>query len=43
MDKHLTPIAAIIAGICILLFPIVANYVLAIYLILTGVLALSKR
>lgn len=43
MNKHLTPVASIIAGICILLFPLLANYVVAIYLILTGVLALSKR
>lgn len=39
MNKHITPLVSIIAGI----FPALLNYVVAIYLILTGVLAYSKR
>ncbi|WP_081891534.1 DUF3096 domain-containing protein [Verrucomicrobium sp. BvORR106] len=37
------PIVSIIAGICVLIFPALLNYVVGIYLILTGVLALSGR
>jgi uncharacterized membrane protein HdeD (DUF308 family) len=43
MNKHLTPLVSIIAGVCVLVFPALLNYVVAIYLILTGVLAYSKR
>lgn len=42
MSPLLTPIVSIIAGICVLIFPQLLNYVVAIYLILTGVLALAK-
>jgi hypothetical protein len=42
MSANLTPIMSIIAGICVLIFPQLLNYVVAIYLILTGVLALMK-
>ncbi|GAA5137915.1 MAG: DUF3096 domain-containing protein [Verrucomicrobiota bacterium] len=42
MSPHLTPIVSIVAGICVLIFPHLLNYVVAIYLILTGVLALAK-
>ncbi|MGV3661928.1 MAG: DUF3096 domain-containing protein [Prosthecobacter sp.] len=42
MNKHLTPLVSIIAGICVLIFPALLNYVVAIYLILTGVLAYQK-
>ena len=41
--KNLNPIVSIIAGICVLLFPALLNYVVGIYLILAGVLALSHR
>lgn len=41
--KHLNPIVSIIAGVCVLAFPALLNYVVGIYLILTGVLALSHR
>jgi hypothetical protein len=34
------PIAALIAGVLILLFPRILNYVVAIYLIVIGVLGL---
>ncbi len=43
MNKHLTPLVSIIAGICVLIFPALLNYVVAIYLILTGVLAYAKK
>jgi hypothetical protein len=37
--EHLQPIISIIAGILILIFPRLLNYVVAIFLILTGILA----
>lgn len=42
-SKLLTPVVSIIAGICVLAFPALLNYVVGIYLIVTGVLALSSR
>ncbi len=42
MPKNLSPLVSIIAGICVLIFPALLNYVVAIYLILTGVLAFQK-
>ena len=36
----LGPITAIIAGIIILIYPRILNYVVAIYLILTGLIAI---
>lgn len=42
MPRHLSPVISIIAGICVLIFPALLNYVVAIYLILTGVLGLQK-
>jgi hypothetical protein len=38
---HLQPIVAIIAGVLILIWPRLLNYVVAIYLILTGILGLG--
>ena len=38
---HLQPIVALIAGVLILLMPRILNYVVAIYLIVTGVLGLG--
>jgi hypothetical protein len=38
---HLQPIVAILAGIIILLVPRILNYVIAIYLIVTGLLGLG--
>ena len=38
---HIRPIVAIIAGVLILIWPRVLNYVVAIYLILTGILGLG--
>jgi uncharacterized membrane protein HdeD (DUF308 family) len=37
--EHLQPIISIIAGILILIFPRLLNYVVAIFLILSGILA----
>jgi hypothetical protein len=39
----LSPLAALIAGILILMMPRLLNYVVAIYLILVGVLGLVGR
>jgi hypothetical protein len=38
----LQPIAALIAGILILIMPRLLNYIVAIYLIVTGVLGLAR-
>ncbi len=38
---HLQPLVALVAGILILLIPRILNYVVAIYLILTGILGLG--
>lgn len=42
MDIHpsLSPIVSLIAGIIILIFPTILNYVIAIYLILIGIMGL---
>lgn len=42
MNKNLTPLMSVIAGICVLIFPALLNYVVGIYLILTGLLAFQK-
>ncbi len=39
--EHLSPIAALIAGILILILPSLLNYVVAIYLIVTGLIGLN--
>ncbi len=38
---HLQPLAALIAGVLILLLPRILNYVVAIYLIVSGALGLG--
>ena len=38
---HLQPIVALIAGVVILLVPRILNYIVAIYLIVTGVIGLG--
>jgi hypothetical protein len=38
---HIQPIVALIAGVLILLMPRILNYVVAIYLIVTGVMGLG--
>jgi hypothetical protein len=39
---HVTPLVALIAGILILIFPRVLNYVVAIYLIIVGLIGLNN-
>jgi hypothetical protein len=39
--SHLQPIVSLLAGILILIIPHLLNYVVAIYLILTGIIGLG--
>jgi len=39
--SHLQPVAALIAGILILVIPRLLNYIVAIYLIIIGILGLA--
>ena len=41
MSTHLSPIMAIVIGILILIFPRFLNYLIAIYLIVTGLIGLG--
>ncbi len=41
MTLYFSPIIALLAGILILIFPRMLNYVVAIYLIIVGILGLS--
>ncbi len=43
MHPMLSPILSIVAGILILIYPRILNYVVAIYLILSGVMELFNR
>jgi hypothetical protein len=38
---HLAPIVALLAGILILIMPRLLNYIVAIYLIVTGIIGLG--
>jgi hypothetical protein len=38
---HLQPLVALVAGVLILLVPRILNYVVAIYLIVTGIIGLG--
>jgi hypothetical protein len=40
---HIGPVAALVAGILILLMPRLLNYIVAIYLIVVGILGLVGR
>ncbi|KAB2832793.1 MAG: DUF3096 domain-containing protein [Candidatus Dadabacteria bacterium] len=40
LNLQLTPIVSLIAGVLILIFPKILNYVIAIYLIVIGILGL---
>ena len=42
MQPYIQPIVALVAGILILVQPKLLNYVIAIYLIIVGVLGLSR-
>ena len=39
---HVTPLVALIAGILILIFPRLLNYVVALYLIIIGLIGLNN-
>jgi len=39
-NPHITPIISLIAGILILVYPRILNYVVAIYLIIIGLMGL---
>jgi len=41
--QHLGPVAALIAGILILIMPRLLNYIIALYLIITGIAGLLGR
>jgi Protein of unknown function (DUF3096) len=41
--SHLQPVAALIAGILILVIPRLLNYIVAIYLIIIGILGLAHK
>ena len=41
--SHLQPIAALIAGILILIMPRLLNYIVAIYLIVIGIIGLAHK
>ena len=41
--QHLGPVAALIAGVLILLMPKLLNYIIALYLIVTGLVGLFGR
>ena len=43
MHPILSPVISIVAGILVLIYPKILNYVVAIYLILFGILALVSR
>jgi hypothetical protein len=41
--SHLQPVAALIAGILILVIPRLLNYIVAIYLIIIGIIGLAQK
>ncbi|GAB3646172.1 DUF3096 domain-containing protein [Ramlibacter alkalitolerans] len=41
--QHLGPVAALIAGVLILIMPKLLNYIIALYLIITGLAGLLGR
>ncbi len=43
LNLELTPIVSLVAGVLILIFPRVLNYVIAIYMIVIGILGLVGR
>ena len=43
MPNLIHPIVAIIAGIIVLIYPKILNYVVGIYLVLTGILSLVAK
>lgn len=43
ITAHIGPVAALVAGVLILLMPKLLNYIVAVYLIVIGVLGLMGR
>ncbi|HKB53849.1 MAG TPA: DUF3096 domain-containing protein [Ramlibacter sp.] len=43
IDAHIGPVAALVAGILILLIPRLLNYIVAIYLIVIGAIGLFGK
>ncbi len=43
ITAHIGPVAALVAGVLILLMPRLLNYIVAVYLIVIGVLGLMGR
>jgi hypothetical protein len=41
MHPYINPIVALLAGILILIFPALLNYIVAIYLIIIGIIGLA--
>ena len=41
ISPHLSPVVSIIAGVLILIMPRLLNYIVAIYLIVTGIIGLG--
>jgi len=41
--SHLQPVAALIAGILILVIPRLLNFIVAIYLIIIGIIGLAQK
>jgi hypothetical protein len=41
--SHIQPLVALLAGILILVMPRLLNYIVAIYLIVTGIMGLGLR
>jgi hypothetical protein len=41
--QHLGPVAALIAGVLILIMPKLLNYIIALYLIITGLVGLFGK
>ena len=39
---HITPLVALVAGVLILIFPRLLNFVVAIYLIIIGIIGLNN-
>ncbi len=43
LHPYIAPITSIIAGVIVLIYPRILNYVVAIYLILSGILAMMGK
>jgi uncharacterized membrane protein HdeD (DUF308 family) len=43
MHPMLSPVISIVAGLLILIYPAILNYVIAVYLIIFGILELINR